>query len=309
MSDLSQRTVGVMIRILQRLCTPPDDDSLPIIEKDDLYLELYQMDFDRKFLDTCKGFYGWNFNALLPQLHDGQFYLVQSSFCTMALRPARQSANPDKEEIRIGRAALLKLAEYVLNTIEGLPDRLGDLKEAGDYFLRNLEMDGYAFVGQKLIPSESAVVNQPDEVSLLRKLINEAGFSNETTIVHHYTSGEQLYADGKWDSCIGEWRKFYEQLLRDIAELSAQNRTDVKTKLGPMADVLEYLTELGFLDKDERTAVGAAWGFLSSGSHPGIALPQKAHAAMIHALSFGQILVIKFLDWRRNNFHGFSPSA
>lgn len=73
-----------------------------------------------------------------------------------------------------------------------------------------------------------------------------------------------------------------------------------------MKDVLDYLQEVGFFDVDERTSVGATWGFLSSGSHPGIAPEHKAHLAMILALSFGRVLASKFLDWRKCQFRGFS---
>ncbi len=174
--------------------------------------------------------------------------------------------------------------------------------------LLGLGLDGYSLVGRNLIPTESAVIDQPQQVALLKQRIMESKFPKEKVILHHYEHGEILYVEQRWDASIGQWRSFFERLLRDIAELTSKQRPDIPASLGPMKDVMNYLLKVGFFDQAEQASVGATWGFLCSGSHPGIKLEHTAHLAMMQALCFGQILVLKFHDWQNNAFKCFSLS-
>jgi hypothetical protein len=73
-----------------------------------------------------------------------------------------------------------------------------------------------------------------------------------------------------------------------------------------MANRLQYLQDVGFFTSDEKTAFGAAWGFLSAGSHPGIPSRDEARIGLILSLEFGQLLLLKFANWAANGFRGFS---
>jgi hypothetical protein len=97
-------------------------------------------------------------------------------------------------------------------------------------------------------------------------------------LLHHFTNAEELYVARKFDSATGDWRKFLERLLRDIAEATAQNRSDLTNDASELSMKLlfPYLKHAGFFDSDEELAFGSAYGFLCSGSHPGVGGEQQA---------------------------------
>ncbi len=296
-----------MVRVLNVLCSPPDIGSLPIVQ--DLYLDLYEVGFPRPVLDVWKAQYGNDFGEVLPHLYDGQFFALSRAVNSTRLIPSRRNSSPSQSDADRGRELLLSLAEYLIRRFDILPDHLDELKSGRDFLLRTLELDGYSLVGNKLVPTDSAVVKLSEETTLLKALLKEACFANGEVILHHYEGAEDLFSGGKWGPCIGAWRNFYQQILQDIARVTAERRPDLSKPPGPMKDLFPYLVSAGFLSADEQTAVGAVWGFLCSGSHPGITEEHSAKFAMMLGLSFGQVLVLKFLDWWKNGFASFSASC
>lgn len=292
MSQLSQKTVGQMITLFHGLTACPDDETLPLVSNSRLSLELYERGFEREFLDRAESEYGWHFKRLLPELHNGRF------------KSGRY--DPDRDDVNWCRAVLLNLAEYLRWKIDGFPEHLVPMKMGLKELISRLELDGFSLVGGRLIPTGSEVVNQPEEVSLLKRLIKEAAYPNERVILSHYDEAEKSFVQQQWGPAISEWRKFFEAVLRDIALSASQNRPDVKPDIGPMKNLITYLEQTGFFDNDERQVVGSVWGFLSMGAHPGIPEPHKARLAMHLALVFGQVLTMKYVTWRANSFRGFS---
>jgi hypothetical protein len=280
-----------MVRLFRGLTVRPGERTLPLVSKSDLSLQLYERGFMRDFLEMAEGGYGWNFQRLLPELYDGRF--------------KTQRYAPDRNDIDICHVILLKLAEYLCSTIDGFPGHLVDMKRGREELVSRLELDGFSLVGGQLIPSESEVVNQPEEVSLLKRLIKQATYTNERVVFSHYEEAEKLFVQQQWGPAISEWRKFFEAILRGIAQATSQNRPDVKKDIGPMKNLFDYLEEAGFLDNEERQIVGSTWGFLSMGAHPGIPEPHKARLAMHQALVFGQMLTMKYVNWREQSFRGF----
>jgi hypothetical protein len=278
--------------MFHRLITPVDRASLPLISKSELSLELYERDFTTDFLHIASQGYDWNFFGILSNLHNGKFISVDY---------------PTSADVDICRETLLKLAEYLCSRIDAFPSHLEDVKRGRKELISCLALDGFALVGERFIPSESAVINQPEEVSLLKQLMKQAVFPNEKVILEHYHQGEDLYVQQKWGPAIGEWRKFFEAILRDIGEMTSSNRPDVKKPRNSVAEVFEYLKVAGFFDADEHTGMGSTYGFLCSGAHPGISEEHKARMAMIQALASGQILVTKYLAWHRCGFRSFTP--
>lgn len=72
-----------------------------------------------------------------------------------------------------------------------------------------------------------------------------------------------------------------------------------------MPNRLDYLQTVGFFTTDERAAFGAAWGFLSAGSHPGIPSRDEARIGLILSLEFAQVLLLKSVKWQANGCRGF----
>jgi hypothetical protein len=315
MGELSQRTVALMTRIFEALCIPPDSDTLPIVSKSDLSLELYELGFEKDLLDYLEKDRAWDFRDVMPDIFDGQFMAALRHHAQVASRslrgivwvppggfkqPARQ---PDDAEN--GRQLLLRLAEYLCLRIDALRTDLPEVKVWRENLLASLTLDGFSLVGGKFVPSDSAVIDQAGETTLLREQIKKASFPRESLILGHYEQAEELFVDRKWHPAIGEWRSFFQAVIQDIAEITGHNRSDVKKSDGTMKDDLRFLLQTRFFSEDEWTIVGAVWGFLSAGSHPGISLPHQARIAMIQALCFGQVLSSKYLVWRDNSFKGY----
>jgi hypothetical protein len=79
------------------------------------------------------------------------------------------------------------------------------------------------------------------------------------------------------------------------------------TKLpGGTANRISYLREVGFLTPDEEAALKSAWGALSAGSHPSVPESDEARIGLILALEFGQLLSLKFGNWKKGGFKKFS---
>jgi hypothetical protein len=281
-----------MVRIFRRLTVRPDRQTLPLLSVSELSLELYERNFTPGFLDRASQGYEWKFFPFLSDLHSGTF--IREEYPTSA-------------DVALGQKILLMLAEYLCWRIGKFPSRLGDVKQSRNELISCLALDGFSLVGERFIPSESAIINQPEEVSLLKQLLKQAVFPNEDVILEHFRQGEELYVQQKWAPSIGEWRKFFEAILRDICEMTSANRPDVTIPRNSMKGVFEYLKVAGFFDADDHTVMGSTYGFLCSGAHPGISEEHKARLAMIQALTSGQVLATKYLSWRSSGFRGFTP--
>ncbi len=176
-----------------------------------------------------------------------------------------------------------------------------------EQLLKSLELDGFRLHQDKLIPGDTAIFDQPKQVSFLVQQIKTTKLSSEQTLLHHFSNGEQAYLEGKYDTAIGEWRKFFERLLRDIAEDTGLYRQDLKKDAAKltMKDLFPYLEEAGFLDSDEKLAFSSSWAFLSSGAHPGIGSKDQAYLAMVLSLSFAHTALSKFEVWKAHAYKSF----
>ncbi len=73
------------------------------------------------------------------------------------------------------------------------------------------------------------------------------------------------------------------------------------------ANRIDYLRKVGFFaTDDEKSAFGSAWGMLCSRSHPGVPERHEARIGLILALEFGHLLVLKFENWKANQYREFS---
>ena len=57
--------------------------------------------------------------------------------------------------------------------------------------------------------------------------------------------------------------------------------------------IVLFLEEHGFLTPEEQSAYLSAWGFLSSGNHPGLSSEDEGRIGTIICLEFIQILLLK----------------
>lgn len=313
MAELSQRSVAQMIRVFDKLgCyeDTPFHETLPLINATDLKRDLYARDFDHRLLERCAPQNVWNFDEIFTSLYDGGFFNPPLAGRSWSATRARLEYLSDSvrqaEQVERGQSLLLKFGEYLFDKKNILADYDGWYAEL-EQLLNSLDLDGFRLHQGKLIPADTAIFDQPKQVSLLVEQIKTAKLSSEQTLLHHFSNGEQAYLDGKFDTAVGEWRKFFERLLKDIAEDTGRNRVDLKKDAAKltMKDLFSYLEEAGFLDSDEKLAFSSSWGFLSSGAHPGVGNKDKAYLAMVLSSSFGHVALTKFEAWKTHGYKGF----
>ena len=117
-----------------------------------------------------------------------------------------------------------------------------------------------------------------------------------------YSSG------GKYHPSLNESRNVLQCLVDNISS-DTEKSGDHSTKLpGGTANRIGYLREVGFLTLDEEAALKSAWGPLSAGSHPGVPERDEARLGLILALEFGQLLLLKFGNWKKGGFKKFSST-
>ena len=278
-------TVASMVRLFQELTVKPEFSSHPLIRN--IELELLEFDIDYDVVQRF-AFNGFNFQKNLPQPHAGKLWEHDMY--------AEEVPEYAGEEQRF--RTLEKLAEYLLATAP----KFGLTAETTK-LVRRLEIDGYEYRNGNLIPRDTNPVDVNEEADALTQLIKQCALPSEQIVLYHYGKADEVYTAGHDESALGEWRKFVEAILRDIAESTAPHRPDTRKSTGTMKDVLDYLLDVGFFDKDERTgSYGAVYGFFSAGTKPGIVPRDDAKAARILALTFGQLLLKKYAAWKENGF-------
>ncbi len=313
MAELSQRSVAQMIRTFDKLgCydETPFSETFALVTATDLKRDLYARNFDQRFLERCAPQNVWNFDKIFTSLYDGSFFNPPQAGRSWPAKRARleylSDSSRQAEQVEKGRSLLLKFAEYLFDkklTLSDGENWYADL----EHLLNSLELDGFRLHQGKLIPADTAIFDQPKQISFLLEQIKTVKLGSEQVLLHHFSNGEQAHLQGKFDTAVGEWRKFFERLLKDIAEDTGRNRIDLKkdaTKL-TMKDLFLYLEEVGFLDSDEKLAFSSSWGFLSSGAHPGIGNKDQAYLAMVLSLSFGHVALSKFGAWKTHGYKGF----
>lgn len=115
-----------------------------------------------------------------------------------------------------------------------------------------------------------------------------------------------MYAQGKDHPSLNESRNLIQALIDGIStETNAHGKHTVGLP-GSTKDRIEYLTRIGFFMPDEEAAFKSGWGSLSAGSHPGVPQREQARIGLVLALELGQLLLIKFDNWKANAYRAFS---
>jgi hypothetical protein len=105
---------------------------------------------------------------------------------------------------------------------------------------------------------------------------------------------------------LNESRNLIQALIDEVStETSAHGKHSTKLP-GGTGNRIEYLKNVGFLTTDEETAYRSGWGTLSAGSHPGVPEREQARIGLVLALEFGQLLLVKFINWKANGYQKFS---
>jgi len=110
-------------------------------------------------------------------------------------------------------------------------------------------------------------------------------------VYRHIRDAEDLFSDGKHHAAIGEARSALQAVIDEVVVL-VESKTGRKSG-GGTKNKTRFLEKESILSTDEQAAFLAAWGFLSSGNHPGLSSEEEGRIGTIPCLAFIQILLLK----------------
>lgn len=264
-------------------------------EPPDLVTFFYGNDFPDWFITHARSQYSFDWREIIPALRNGRFILVDGYFANPGANITGERYLSAVDARRIGEV----LIEHLTALAATLPQ--------GEVVERSLELDCLRVNREKLTlePAES-MVNEQQEEDRLVTLVKQSRLPNETAIRKHLGDAHELFVQGKDHPSIGESRNLIEALIDDISAVTHAKGSHNRGYPAGMGNRLEYLQAVGFFTADEKTAFGAAWGFLSNaGSHPGIPSRDEARIGLILSMEFAQVLLLKFAKWAANGFQGF----
>jgi hypothetical protein len=163
-------------------------------------------------------------------------------------------------------------------------------RSAKENIRRSLQLDGYEVGGGEINSIDGPVSVEQEKTRLLKDL-KASRLNRRNVIGMHITDAEDLFTNGKHHPAIGEARSALQAVIEDTVDLleaKAGKRSGAGTK-----NQIEFMTQQGFLSPDEQAAFLSAWGFLSSGNHPGLSSDDEGRIGIILCLEFIQILLAK----------------
>jgi hypothetical protein len=287
---LSQRTLVAVMRSLRDYVTAADE-----LEEPPDFVELfYENGFPPWFAIHARSQYGYDWREILPAIRSTHFFFPHTYFGAPGANITDKPYLDEREAADIGEWLLQRLAALTA-TLPG-----------GEPVLRSLELDGLQVDKKNLrLVALDSVTSEREEEERVVSLVNQSGLACSAVILKHLEDARDHFLRQKDHSSIGEARNFVQALLDGIGDETHGHGGHSIGYPGGTANRLAYLEQVGFFTNDERTAVAAAWGFLSAGNHPGIPSRDEARIALILTLEFGVMLLLKFLNWKANAYRAF----
>ena len=300
MKRISQRTLVRMMEVMEIMDRaavekPRSGDAFSSLAAAKKFWRrlLLENEFPAWFVAKADQGLDFPWDSVLVKLRDGTFF-----------QPSDPLAG------YVGFVVDLPTPEQVEFTGEILLQRLAALlasRPEGESVARSLELDGFSILEGKLeLISLEGPVSQQEEEDRLSQLVRAAGLRSEAAILEHLCDAGDLYRAGKDHAALGESRTFLQAILDDVSLETDAHGGHPHALPGGTKNRIEYLAQVGFLTQDDQAALGSAWGMLSAGAHPGIPAREAARIGMILAIEFGQLLVIKFNNWKANAYRQFS---
>lgn len=260
MPELSQRTLGKIIPMLNCL-VPPNAQTFPEV---------------REFWRTTlfqRGFPPWltefvlskssKWSVIVPELYTGR--------------------------VKVGGGLIGEfLCHQMLRNLTVLAYECQDRQLKNDLRL-SLQLDGFEIDSKGL--QGIGITSVEQEKSHLISLLKSSKLGRQDVISKHIADAEDLFSQGKHHPAIGEARCAMQAVI-DETVVVLEARVGKKSGAGTK-NRIEFLEERGFLTPDEQSAYLSAWGFLSSGNHPGLSSEDEGRIGTIICLEFIQILLLK----------------
>ncbi len=250
---------------------------------------LYEHEFEDWFVIHAESYYYFDWQRILMALRNTQFFYPSTTYFSSNSILGKPLSRSDAEVL--GECLIQRLAA------------LATTFQNGETVARSLEIDGFQVNQEKLslVPLEGPVSEQEEE-DRFAALVRASGLPRAETILKHARDAQTLYIDRKDHPALNESRNFLQALIDDISIETDRHGGHGLGLPGATANRIGYLRQVGFLTADEETAFCSAWGTLSAGSHPGVPAREEARIGLILALEFGQLLLLKFANWRANRY-------
>jgi len=264
---------------------------------DSLHDYLFERDYPSWFLLIVKNTKGYDERAiieLIQGLHTGSFLYVYNY---------QTSQDGYKSLKKEGKELLQKLSVDILNFIftEKIEKYSNSKKELINNFLHQLELDGYKYHNRDLYQFEKNILDEEEKKGLIIQLITELNFNNQDVINHHLDLIETNYLQEKWDDSIGNSRKFFEAILKEVAD-----QHSIKKYGKPLSEEIRdwpskvriYLEKENLFEKQEISTIKEIYSLMSeTGNHPYIA--EKEQALFIRNLSLiiSHFSILKLIGW------------
>jgi hypothetical protein len=149
-------------------------------------------------------------------------------------------------------------------------------------------------------------VSAREEEDRLTGLVKTSGVPEVPVVLKHIADANSRYTSGKYHPSLNESRNLVQALIDGISIETDKHGDRSRGLPGGTANRIDYLFNVEFLTADEKAALNSGWGSLSAGSHPGVPEREKARSGLVLALEFGQLLMLKFANWKVNAYGGFS---
>jgi hypothetical protein len=289
---VSQRTIVQVKRFLDGL-----------MGKVDMQEVLYEQGLPDWFVQQAYQRFEWNWMEALWSLRKGTFFrdfYSGEKDATIVPEGPFSKLNPTD----LGELLIQKLAAacVVLSPYFGLSS--SDIAQS---LSRSLQLDGFDVdkSSVNLVPLEGSVSAKQEE-DRLTKLVKTSGVPASDVVLKHIEDASSLYADGKDHPSLGQSRNIIQCLIDGISESTDANGKHSTKLPGGTGNRLGYLKNVGFFTSDEEAAFRSGWGTLSAGTHPGVPEREQARIGLVLALEFGQLLLMKFTNWKANAYRNFS---
>ena len=260
MPELSQRTLGKIIPMLN--CLVPSHTETFTEIRDFWRTSLFENGFPNWLIDFVIG-KSSKWSVIVPELYEGRV-MVGGGF--------------------IGEF----IYHQMLRNLTVLAYECEDRKLKNDLRL-SLQLDGFEIDGSGL--QGIGITSVEQEKSRLVSLLKSSKLGRQDVITKHIRDAEDLFNQGRHHPAIGEARCAMQAVIDEtvvVLEVKVGKKSGAGSK-----NRIAFLEEHGFLTSDEQSAYLSAWGFLSSGNHPGLSSEDEGRIGTIICLEFIQILLLK----------------
>jgi hypothetical protein len=279
-----------------------------------IYTFFYEENYDAWFLSIVSN---WIRNKTVPpgeimRIHTGE-----------TLVPATKDWSWERR-VKLGQTLLKKLATDIIRQFENRTPELRPENafsiEIGDNFVKSLndiaklpfqiisklknqlEIDGYIFRDGVLYFTESSVIKEREEQTILELLIEGLPLNDKPIVLNHLKLSEEHYLNDKWGDSISNSRNFLEAILKEIAHaIHSKKSLTIKIPDKPFK-VRDFLEAEGFINNVEKEAISKVYGLISNtGSHPNMAEQDEARLMRHLALTFSQYVLLNYESFVKNN--------